>query len=108
MIARGRPAASSALARTAITSAVPRLDVSSSDLRHGEIDFGLPIAIVVLLLVFGAVVAGLMPVLMALVSIVVGLGIATVVLSVAVVAVLLVHDWITALVIGVALAKLSR
>jgi uncharacterized membrane protein YdfJ with MMPL/SSD domain len=52
--------------------------LSSSDLRHGEIDFGLPIAIVVLLLVFGAVVAGLMPVLMALVSIIVGLGIATV------------------------------
>ena len=51
--------------------------LATSDLRHGELDFGLPIAIVVLLLVFGAVVAGLMPVLMALVSIVVGLGIAT-------------------------------
>ena len=53
--------------------------LSSSDLRHGEIDFGLPIAIVILMLVFGAVVAGLMPVLMALLSIVVGLGIATLV-----------------------------
>ena len=53
--------------------------LSSSDLRHGEIDFGLPIAIVILLLVFGAVVAGLMPMLMALVSIIVGLGIATIV-----------------------------
>ena len=52
--------------------------LSSSDLRHGEIDFGLPISIVVLLLVFGAVVAGLMPFLMALVSITVGLGIATI------------------------------
>jgi putative drug exporter of the RND superfamily len=53
--------------------------LSSSDLRHGEIDFGLPIAIVVLMLVFGAVVAGLMPFLMALLSITVGLGIATIV-----------------------------
>jgi putative drug exporter of the RND superfamily len=53
--------------------------LATSDLRHRELDFGLPIAIVVLLLVFGAVVAGLMPVLMALVSILVGLGIATLV-----------------------------
>jgi putative drug exporter of the RND superfamily len=53
--------------------------LSSSDLRRGEVDFGLPISIVVLLLVFGAVVAGLMPFLMALLSITVGLGIATIV-----------------------------
>ena len=53
--------------------------LSTSDLRNGELDFGLPISIVVLLLVFGAVVAGLMPMLMALLSIVVGLGIATLV-----------------------------
>jgi uncharacterized membrane protein YdfJ with MMPL/SSD domain len=53
--------------------------LATSDLRHGELEFGLPIAIVVLLLVFGAVVAGLMPVLMAVLSIVVGLGIATLV-----------------------------
>jgi len=53
--------------------------LSSSDLRHGEVDFGLPISIVVLMLVFGAVVAGLMPFLMALLSITVGLGIATIV-----------------------------
>jgi uncharacterized membrane protein YdfJ with MMPL/SSD domain len=50
--------------------------LSASDLRHGEIDFGLPIALIILVLVFGAVVAGLMPVLMALLSIAVGLGIA--------------------------------
>jgi putative drug exporter of the RND superfamily len=50
--------------------------LSASDLRHGELDFGLPISIVILLLVFGAVVAGLMPVLMAVLSIIVGLGIA--------------------------------
>jgi putative drug exporter of the RND superfamily len=53
--------------------------LATSDLRRGELDFGLPVSIVVLLLVFGAVVAGLMPMLMALVSIVVGLGIATLV-----------------------------
>jgi putative drug exporter of the RND superfamily len=53
--------------------------LATSDLRHGELEFGLPIAILVLLLVFGAVVAGLMPVLLALLSIVVGLGIATLV-----------------------------
>jgi putative drug exporter of the RND superfamily len=53
--------------------------LSTSDLRNGELDFGLPISIVVLLLVFGAVVAGLMPMLLALVSIIVGLGIATLV-----------------------------
>ena len=53
--------------------------LSTSDLRNGELDFGLPISIVVLLLVFGTVVAGLMPMLMALLSIVVGLGIATLV-----------------------------
>ena len=40
--------------------------LSTSDLQNGELDFGLPISIVILLLVFGAVVAGLMPMLMAL------------------------------------------
>jgi uncharacterized membrane protein YdfJ with MMPL/SSD domain len=49
---------------------------ASSDLRHGELNFGLPISLVILVLVFGSVVAGLLPVLLALVSIVVGLGIA--------------------------------
>jgi len=53
--------------------------LATSDLQHGELDFGLPIAIVILLLVFGSVVAGLTPVLMALISIVVGFGIAAIV-----------------------------
>ena len=53
--------------------------LSTSDLRRGEVDFGLPIALIILVLVFGAVIAGLMPVLMALLSIAVGLGIATIV-----------------------------
>jgi RND superfamily putative drug exporter len=48
---------------------------SQKDLENGELAFGLPAALVVLMLVFGAVVGGLVPVLMALLSIVVGLGI---------------------------------
>ncbi len=50
--------------------------LAASDLQRGELDFGLPIALVVLVLVFGAVVAGLMPVLIALLSIAAGMGIA--------------------------------
>jgi len=49
--------------------------VSQHDLEQGELALGLPAAMVVLLLVFGAVVAGLVPLLMALVSIAVGMGI---------------------------------
>ena len=48
--------------------------LSQDDLREGELEFGLPVAFIVLLLVFGTIVAGLVPVLMALISIVVALG----------------------------------
>jgi uncharacterized membrane protein YdfJ with MMPL/SSD domain len=48
--------------------------LSQEDLEKGELQFGLPAALVILLLVFGAVVAGLVPLLMAIVSIVVALG----------------------------------
>src|ERR687892_229157 len=48
--------------------------LSQEDLENGELRFGLPAALLVLLLVFGAVVAGLVPLLMAAVSIVVALG----------------------------------
>ncbi len=48
--------------------------LSEEDLQKGELEFGLPVALIVLLLVFGAVVAGLLPVLVALVSIIVALG----------------------------------
>jgi uncharacterized membrane protein YdfJ with MMPL/SSD domain len=48
--------------------------LSQRDLENGELFFGLPAALLVLILVFGAVVAGLVPVVMALLSIVVGLG----------------------------------
>ena len=48
--------------------------LSQEDLENGELKFGLPAALIVLLLVFGAVVAGLIPLLMALASIVVALA----------------------------------
>jgi RND superfamily putative drug exporter len=47
---------------------------SQKDLETGELAFGLPAALIVLGLVFGAVVAGLVPVLMAILSIIVALG----------------------------------
>ena len=50
--------------------------LSQEDLENGELKFGLPAALIVLLLVFGAVVAGLLPLLMAMVSIVVALALA--------------------------------
>jgi len=49
--------------------------LSQKDLEHGELAFGLPAALIVLVLVFGAVAAGLVPVLLAIISILVGLGI---------------------------------
>ncbi|MFL5914629.1 MAG: MMPL family transporter [Gaiellaceae bacterium] len=47
---------------------------SQKDLETGELAFGLPAALIVLVLVFGAVVAGIVPVLMAVLSIIVALG----------------------------------
>ena len=49
-------------------------NISQSDLQNGELAFGLPAAMIVLVLVFGALVAGFVPVVMALLSILVGLG----------------------------------
>jgi RND superfamily putative drug exporter len=51
--------------------------LSQEDLENGELKFGLPAALIVLLLVFGAVVAGLVPLLMAIVAIVVALALST-------------------------------
>jgi RND superfamily putative drug exporter len=48
--------------------------LSQDDLETGELQFGLPAALIILVLVFGAVVAGVVPVLMALAAIVVALG----------------------------------
>ena len=48
--------------------------LSESDLRNGELRFGVPAALVVLLAVFGTVVAAFVPLLMAIVAIVFALG----------------------------------
>jgi uncharacterized membrane protein YdfJ with MMPL/SSD domain len=53
--------------------------LAEEDLLNGELGFGLPIALIVLLIVFGSVVAGLIPMLLALVSIVVALALAALV-----------------------------
>jgi putative drug exporter of the RND superfamily len=52
--------------------------LSQDDLKSGELQFGLPAALVILVLVFGAAVAGLVPLLMAILSIAVGLGLVAV------------------------------
>jgi putative drug exporter of the RND superfamily len=49
-------------------------EASQHDLESGELKFGLPAALIILLLVFGAVVAGVIPLGMAFVAIVVALG----------------------------------
>jgi uncharacterized membrane protein YdfJ with MMPL/SSD domain len=49
-------------------------EASLEDLKKGELFFGAPVAFVVLLLVFGAVVAGLVPLMLAIVSILVALA----------------------------------
>jgi putative drug exporter of the RND superfamily len=49
--------------------------LSESDLSKGELQFGLPAAMVVLLLVFGTLTGAMIPMLMAIISIVVALGI---------------------------------
>ncbi|MDQ3893746.1 MAG: MMPL family transporter [Actinomycetota bacterium] len=49
-------------------------EVSQSDLEEGELRFGLPAALVILVLVFGALVAALLPLVLAIVSIAVALG----------------------------------
>ncbi|HEX6660089.1 MAG TPA: MMPL family transporter, partial [Ilumatobacter sp.] len=48
--------------------------LAGEDLRDGELGFGLPVALIVLLIVFGSVVAGLVPLLSALISITVALA----------------------------------
>jgi RND superfamily putative drug exporter len=48
--------------------------LSERDLREGELQFGIPAALIILLLVFGAVVAGLIPLLLGMVSILAALG----------------------------------
>ncbi len=54
-------------------------ELSQHDLKSGELRVGLPAAFLVLILVFGAFVAGLVPLLMAMVAIFVALGLCAVV-----------------------------
>jgi uncharacterized membrane protein YdfJ with MMPL/SSD domain len=49
-------------------------ELSQHDLKSGELSVGLPAALIVLLLVFGTVVAGLIPLVLALIAIMVALG----------------------------------
>jgi uncharacterized membrane protein YdfJ with MMPL/SSD domain len=53
-------------------------ELSQHDLQSGELQVGLPAALIILLLVFGTVVAGLVPLLITLPSIVVALGLVAV------------------------------
>ncbi len=55
------------------------LTLSNKDLKEGELFFGLPAALIVLLFVFGAVVASLVPLLLAIVSIVFALALVAIV-----------------------------
>src|SRR5829696_3956525 len=48
--------------------------LAGEDLQNGELGFGLPAALIVLLIVFGSLVAGLVPLLLAIVSITVALA----------------------------------
>jgi uncharacterized membrane protein YdfJ with MMPL/SSD domain len=50
------------------------VELSEEDLRTGEFQFGLPAALIILLVVFGSVVAGLVPLLLAGIAIVVALA----------------------------------
>jgi uncharacterized membrane protein YdfJ with MMPL/SSD domain len=54
-------------------------ELSGQDLRDGELLFGLPAALVILLLVFGSLVAGLVPLGLAVLSIVVAIALAALV-----------------------------
>jgi RND superfamily putative drug exporter len=49
-------------------------ELSQEDLEKGELQFGLPAALIVLILVFGALVAGLVPLALSLVAIMTALG----------------------------------
>src|SRR6266516_1824716 len=66
-------------------------ELSQHDLKSGELSVGLPAAFVVLVLVFGAVVAGLVPLLMAIIAIVVALGLCALVAEAFTVSVFLVN-----------------
>ena len=62
-----------------LSSDADQEQLSGEDLRTGELFFGLPASLLILLAVFGAVVAGLVPLILAVVSIVIALGLAALV-----------------------------
>jgi RND superfamily putative drug exporter len=53
--------------------------LSQEDLEHGELFFGLPASLLILLIVFGTLVAGVLPLLMAIVAIIVALALVAIV-----------------------------
>ena len=57
-------------------------DLSQHDLKSGELQFGLPAALIILVLVFGSIVAGLVPLLLAILAIVAGLALVALVAQV--------------------------
>jgi RND superfamily putative drug exporter len=61
------------------TVAYDLLRLSNKDLKEGELFFGLPAALIVLLIVFGAVVASFVPLLLAIVAIVFALALTAIV-----------------------------
>jgi uncharacterized membrane protein YdfJ with MMPL/SSD domain len=54
-------------------------DLSQHDLKSGELQVGLPAALIILLLVFGTVVAGVIPLVMAIIAIIVALGLCAII-----------------------------
>jgi uncharacterized membrane protein YdfJ with MMPL/SSD domain len=54
-------------------------DLSQHDLKSGELQVGLPTALIILLLVFGTVVAGVIPLVMAIIAIIVALGLCAII-----------------------------
>jgi putative drug exporter of the RND superfamily len=66
-------------------------ELSQHDLKSGELRVGLPAALFILILVFGAIVAGLVPLVMAMVSIIVALGLCALVAEAFTVSVFLVN-----------------
>ena len=65
--------------------------LSAHDLKNGELAVGLPIAVVILILVFGALVTAMIPLAVALVSITIALGASTLFAQVTTISVFLVN-----------------
>ncbi|MEP6977833.1 MAG: MMPL family transporter, partial [Thermoleophilia bacterium] len=67
------------------------LQLSQTDLKHGEAFFGAPGALIVLVIVFGALVAAMLPLVLALVSILVALGLVAIVTHVSMLSVFVIN-----------------